>query len=204
MNFKTYYTLNEGLISVPIDYIKSWVDNHIDEIISKIKETIKTKYETYVDDNLLINGIEIPVIIVNKTKSSNAFMSFYFSSNEIYIYAPSIVSYMKNKQKFKNFIYSSIIHEITHMVDKGNMKKKTNFDNDTYSTYINSDLEFPAFANEMINKILNKTEEQKLQILDSLRYGKAIKDREVNQFMKYLNEKNKIKFINYVVKNINN
>lgn len=203
MRFKEFYYLSEGLIDVPKEYIKSFIDSHINEIKSKIKETNAKKYETFIDDNLIINNQEIPITIVPTIPNSEAYMSVDLKKGmDIYLDAKNLIGMLNNKD-FSDFLFSSFIHEITHLVDKGAFEKSAAPNSqDDYDQYLNSDREFPAYANEMINKINSKTDEEKQAIIMDLKWGNPLIDDEIQDFISRLNKKNKHKFINYIVKAI--
>jgi hypothetical protein len=205
VDFKTYYF--EGLIKVPTEYVKQYVDQHIDEFISKINNTLKTNYENYIEDNLIVNNIEIPITILKSIPNSEAYSSVDLNKGtDIYIDANNVKSLMNSKENFKKNLYTMLIHEITHIIDKGAFKKPASARSfDDYSAYVNSDREFPAFLNEYIHKIQNKIKTNtnyKEFLINAFKTGKSTKDREIDKFIKSLNPENKIKFINNVLKSI--
>jgi len=203
MSFKSYFNLSEGLIKVPSNEINNYVDSHFNELVSKIKETAKTGYENSIDDNLIVNGKEIPLVIVKKIPNSNAYMSVNLAKgDDIYLDATNILELKTTQEKLKSFLKQSLIHEITHLLDKGAYKKPAISSNDDYSNYVNSEREFPALANEMIHKISQMSPKQKLDLINSFRFKTKIKDKDLSDFISYLTPKNKIKFIGLVTKNI--
>lgn len=200
MNFKTYFY--EGIIKVPTEYVMQYVNQHIEELINKIKETLKTGYENYIEDNLIINDIEIPIIIQQDINPKNSYLSA--QNDNIYLSAKNLKSLIKNKLQFISFLNNAIIHEITHLLDKG-LKHKPQYTGNDKSEYINSPREFVAFQNMHINTIknnINKDISYKEKVIDSFRKGSNFPDNTIDEFIKMLNLKNKIKFTNNVLNNI--
>lgn len=209
MRFKEFYYLSEGLIDVPKEYIINYIDRNFDEFKTKIANVSKSKISDYIEENLLINGDEF-TISIDPSIRNNEYISFLIDPNkyDIKINATKLVEKIKQKD-FKNYLIESFIHEITHYLDKGlSYKKVTPVENDEdYIKNINSDMEFPAIANELVFRIKSLLEKKKLtkeQILDSFRYKTKFPDKIVNNMLNDFNEKNRSKFINYVVHSINN
>lgn len=205
MTFKKFFL--EGVIKLPIEYIKKFIDDHIEEIIIKINETLKTNYDNYVEDNIIINGIEIPITIVKSIPNSDAYVSIDLNKGtDIYIDANNVKQLMKTKDNFKKTLFSFFVHEITHILDKGVFKKPASPRSfDDYSGYVNSLREFPALSNEYIIKIQNKINSNpnyKEFLIDAFKKGKSIKIKEIDDFIKLLTDDNKKKFINNVLKSI--
>jgi hypothetical protein len=208
MNFKEYFYLNEGRIQLPVDDVYAWVDRNIEEIISKLKETYKTKYQTYVNAELKLKNLyndsidEYEVYMNYKLPSSNedveTALSFDKNTNMIELSATALINNLKSVEKIKKYIKYGIIHELTHANDPGRKFKKQDFT--SFDTYINTDAEFPAFANQYIEII--KAYKNKEKVLDAIRKGKRIPISEIADWMESLSDDNKKKFINLLVKEI--
>lgn len=200
--------LSEGLVKLPIKIIDVWVDQNIEEIINKLKETYKNKYNTYIEKDLTfvdeysqeqINiTVNIQYSLINANENILSLMHYDKKENAIYISASTILENIKGVDNIKNVLINGIKHELTHVVDPGRKYKKQNFS--SYEDYINSDIEFPAFSRQYIELIKNKGYSSKA--LNAIRTGKDIPIKEIAQWYKKLNPKNKKKFINQLVKEI--
>lgn len=202
MNFKEYFNLNEGLIKVDTDNINQYVINHIDEIISKINETLKSGYETYVEDDLINNNINIPIIIQRDINPKDSFLST--QNDTIYLSSENLKSLIKNKPKFIDFLQKALIHEVTHLNDVGSKFKPT-YTGDDHSEYVNSSKEFQPFVNmhlETVKQMLLKDPTNKEKIINALRFGNTFPNKDIDSFIKKLNPKNKIKFVKYILQNL--
>jgi hypothetical protein len=199
MDFKTYY---EGVIKVPTEYINQYVLKHVDEIISKINDTLINKYENYIEENLKINNSDIPLIIQNDINPPDSYLSY--QNDNIYMSAKNLKSLTKDKPKFVDFLNKSLVHEVTHLMDAG-LNKKPQYKGSDNAEYVNSPREFPAFVNMYIEKIkslINSNPKYKNLLINAFKTGSSVKDREIDKFIKMLTPDNKIKFINNVLKSI--
>jgi hypothetical protein len=201
--FKDY--LKEGLVKVPTNELRSWVDRNYTEFINKLNETLKNGYDTNIDENIKVknpynNEVSDIAIEIRKnileTNSVNVYFLFDPKHDTIFINASNFIKYKKDK--YKEMLLSGIIHELTHNIDPG--FKHTNIDTSTYDSYINSEKEFQAYANEYIDRI--KHNPNKKDLLNKLTYGKKIGIKDIDDFYSELNPDNKKKFIKLLYKEI--
>jgi hypothetical protein len=209
MLFKEYFYLNEGMLKVPVEDIRTWVESHYVEFVTKLKETLKNGYGTDVSDYLVLKNpytnenIELSVEIQKSILSSNeggSLLRFDKQNNRILINATNFFKAYKND--LKTALISGIIHEVAHAIDPGVAGKHKKFVPGSYDDIINSDIETVAFNREFIDRIKNLDSEKKARILDRIRKGKAIGIKDVDDYYSSLNPKNKTKFINQLVKEI--
>ena len=208
MLFKDYFYLKEGSIKLDIQYIYDWVNRNIEEIINKVKETYKEKYQTYIDESLKVKNLydnsmsEYDMYISFALPSSNedveTALSFDKKTNSINVSASTLLNNLKSVEKIKKYIKYAIVHELTHAIDPGRQFKKQDFT--SFDKYINTDIEFPAFANQYIEMI--KSYANKEKVLDAIRSGKKVPIPEIAKWMDKLSIENKRKFINQLVKEI--
>jgi hypothetical protein len=199
----------EGLIKVPVDEIRQWVETHYDEFVSKLKETLTKGYNTYVEDGLILTNpynqekLDLTVEIQKNVMSSSEGGSYFridVPNSRILVNATNF--YNDYKKDIKSGLVSGLVHEVTHMMDPGvtSMKKQVNLG--SYTDRINSDVEFPAMAREFIDQINHLPDENKTKILDRIRKGKALGMKEIDEFMNDLTPENRTKFIKYLYKEL--
>lgn len=207
---KKWNIISEGLIKLPTIVINKWVDDNISEIVEKIEETYNKGYDTYIDQHIIFQNpynntqedITVNIRKVLTSVNENIETALYFDSNEqsIYISALVMIDRLKTEAKIKSFIKNGILHELTHVVDPGREFKHQQ--HDSYENYINSDIEFPAFAQQYVNLIKTKSNNEKEKIINSIRTGSKFHIKEINDWYNQLNEKNKKKFINILVQEL--
>jgi hypothetical protein len=199
----------EGVVQVPVDDIRSWVETHYDEFVNKLKETLTKGYNTYIEDGLILTNpynqeqLDLTVEMQKNVMSSSEGGSYFridVPNSRILVNATNF--YNDYKKDLKNGLISGLVHEVTHMMDPGvtNMKKQVK--PGSYTDTINSDIEFPAFAREYIDQINHLTDENKMKILDRIRKGKALGMKEIDEFMNDLTPENRTKFIKYLYKEL--
>lgn len=202
-------SINEGLVKLPVSDITKWVDDNINDIIDKLKETYKNGYNTYIDNNIsFVNPYtnekdELTVNIQKKLFSDNenmdSLMHYDRKEHALYLSANTFLERLKTMPKIKEYIKKGIIHELTHVVDPGREYKKQQ--HGSYDEYINSDIEFPAFMRQNIEYIKSNPELIP-KVLDALRYGKNIPNKDISTWYNKLTDKNKKKFVNELVKEL--
>jgi deoxycytidine triphosphate deaminase len=203
ISFKKYFF--EGLIKVPTNEIRAWVERNYDEFINKLNETLKNGYDTNIDENIKVKNpynnevsdiaIEIRKNLLDINKNPLYFL--YDPQNQtFFINASNFIKY--KKENYKEMLLSGIIHEFTHSIDPG--FKHTTTDKTSYETYINSQKEFQAYANEYIDRIKNNP--NKTKMLNNIVHGKNIGIKDIDDFYSDLNPDNKKKFIKLLYKEI--
>lgn len=202
-------SINEGLVKLPVSDITKWVDDNINDIIGKLKETYKNGYNTYTDNNLsFVNPYtnekdELTVNIQKKLFSDNehidSLMHYDRKEHALYLSANTFLERLKTIPKIKEYVKKGIIHELTHVVDPGREYKKQQ--HGSYDEYVNSDIEFPAFMRQNIEYIKSNPELIP-KVLDALRYGKNIPNKDISTWYNKLTDENKKKFVNELVKEL--
>lgn len=204
----TWIHLKEGLIKLPIDEIRKWAESHFEEFKNKLLETIKTGYDTYLNDDLIFTnpytgekiniGIQIFKTTISTVAGADEMMSYDKDTRMININASNFFNAYKRDLK-SNFI-SGIVHEMTHEVDPGIKYKSAS--GASYEDYINSEKEFVAYTQESIDRIKNLPIDKKKIILDKIRFGKKIGIRPIDNFVTSLTPDKKRKFIKLLIKEI--
>lgn len=202
----TWKVLSEGLIKLPVDVINSWVESHTDELISKLKETYQKGYNTFIDDEIVFTNpynneeVRVPVNIQNKLANVNpdieTVMHYDKKENAIYLSAKTLLDNFKSLDKLKQYVKNGIQHELTHLVDPGRKFKQQK--HGSFSELVNSDIEFPAFSRQYIELIKDKG--LVIKTLNAIRQGKRIPVVEIAKWFDTLDDKNKKKFMNQLVK----
>lgn len=211
MSFERFF-YTEGRIKLPTEDIIKWVNEHFAEMIMKIKETYKEKYGTYIDDSLEVRNEytdEVESFIINivdkihipdGNKDTLYALSYDKKQGSIEISASAMMEVLKTEDKIRKYVTHGIIHELSHAMDPGREFKKS--DSSSFKSYINTDVEFPAFVNQYIELIKGLPEVDRLRVLESIRSGKRVPIKEVADWMSKLTFQNKMKFIKLLVKEI--
>ncbi len=207
---KFFYT--EGRIKLPTEEIIKWVNDHFSEMMSKIHETYEKKWGTYIEDSLKVRNeytqeVESFIInivhkihIPNGNKNILYALSYDEKQGAIEISASAMIEVLKAEDKIRKYVTHGIIHELSHAMDPGREFKKS--DSSSFKSYINTDVEFPAFVNQYIELIKGLSDDNKRKVLDAIRNGKRIPIKEVADWMSKLTFENKMKFIKLLVKEI--
>ena len=211
MSFERYF-YTEGRIKLPTEEIIKWVTDHFSEMMLKIWETYKEKYGTYIEDSLDVrneytNEVESFIInIVDKihipdgNEDTLYALSYDKKQGAIEISASAMLDSLKSEDKIRKYVTHGIIHELSHAMDPGREFKKS--DSSSFKSYINTDVEFPAFVNQYIELIKGLPEGSRQKFLDAIRSGKRVPNKEVADWMGKLTFQNKMKFIKLLVKEI--
>jgi len=197
----------EGMVKVPVDEIRAWVDTHIEEFKAKLSETLAQGYNTDIEDYLIIENpynnekIEFVIAIQKsmlKWKGSNLIFLVDANTNTITINATRFIANYKNN--IKDGLISGLVHELTHAIDPGYSKKDDTGDN--YDDYVNSDKEYVAYNREFIDRIKHMPPANQEKILDRIRKGKPLGVKEIDDYYSSLTPENKTKFINQLYKEL--
>ena len=207
MLFKDYFY--EGTVKVPTEEIRKWVDSHFEEFVTKLKETLKTGYNTDIEDYLILTNpytnekMEIPIEIQKNILSSNesgSLLRFDAVNRRVLINATNF--YNEYKRNLKDGFISGLIHELTHAIDPGVANKKKKFTPGSYDDLVNSDIEMVALNREYIDRIKHLSDNKRLLAFDKIRKGKPLGIREIDDYLSSLNPENKRKFISQLVKEV--
>lgn len=200
---------SEGMVRVPVEEIRSWVDSHFQEIKAKLSETLAQGYNTSIDDYIKITNpytnepMEVSLEIQKSVLSMNSggsLLRFDIQNSRILISAVNFVKEYKNN--LKDGLISGIIHELTHAIDPGVANKKKKYTPGSYDDIVNSDIETVAFNREYIDRIKHMPPANQEKILDRIRKGKSIGVKDIDDYYSSLTPKNKTKFINQLYKEL--
>ena len=207
MIFKDYFY--EGMVKVPTEEIRKWVDSHYEEFVVKLKETLTKGYNTDIEDYLILTNpytnekMEIPIEIQKTILSSNeagSLLRFDAVNRRVLINATNF--YNDYKRNLKDGLISGLIHELTHAIDPGVANKKKKFAPGSYDDVVNSDIETVAFNREYIDRIKHLPDNKKLLVFDKIRKGKPLGIKDIDDYISSLNPENKRKFISQLVKEV--
>lgn len=204
----SWQIMREGTVNFSTDDVHNFVDSHIVEIFSKLKETYTKGYVTSVDDYLNIDNpytkevIKILVEFHNHIYTGTENLEYLAVANLENTTVKFNASHLLKKygKNLKEILTSTLIHEISHFIDPG-VKKKTDPESD-YDSQVNSDMEALAFNKEYIDRISRMSSGKKAIILNKIRKGKPFNIPDIDDYMSSLTQHYKRKFIKELVKEI--
>lgn len=207
-NFQQF-VLNEGLVKLDTDALVNWTREHFSEFLTKLKETLKNGYDTYIDDSIKTTNaytneptevtLYIKKNIVSKNKDAIRVVEYEPSDKTITVNATAFNNQYKTIKAMKSGLFQAIVHELTHEVDPGVPHKKKA---DDYQGYINSSHEFAAHVQQYVQVLKSLNDKQKSIILERMKSGKKFGIKDIDEFISYLTPDNKQKFYKLIWQNV--